>query len=330
MGWNSSNARFASALAAALLFLSAGAVSAQDADYPHGDFQGDCSDCHGGENFLPVQISPEFRKKVHPFPLRQAHDLPSCRACHKTLDFTRATPACVSCHEDPHRNELGTDCGRCHVPRTFIDRSRMQELHAGTRFPLRGSHRALDCSDCHGPEPEDALRWVNTPSACSACHQAAYDSATSPNHVANSFPTDCDLCHVPTVWEAANFNHATTSAPCVNCHLADYQGTTDPNHTAALFPTTCETCHVPGGSWHNARFDHQPPNAFPIYTGRHAGKWTACSTCHTNSSDYSAFTCFGCHPHDDRAGTENDHQAVPGFSYSSSACWACHPDGEVP
>jgi hypothetical protein len=312
---------------AALLLVLAPPARAQDEDYPHGDYQGDCTECHGGESFLPIQVTPEFRARTHPMPLLAAHDLPSCRACHETLDFTKSRRECVACHQDPHRSELGTDCARCHVPRTFIDRRRMQELHQGTRFPLRGSHRALDCEDCHGAQPQGALRWVNTPTECVACHRAAYDGAQSPNHVAAGFPVECDLCHVPTVWEAARFDHVLATQPCVTCHLPDYQGATDPNHAAAGFPTTCETCHQPGGSWSNGTFDHDGPN-FPIYTGGHAGRWDSCSTCHTNPSNYTVFTCFGCHPHSDRAETEETHEDVRGFSYNSNACYACHPRGE--
>lgn len=303
------------------------AARAQDADYPHGEFQGDCTDCHGGESFLPVQVSPEFRAKNHPFPLRLAHDLPSCRACHKSLDFTQASAECVSCHLDPHRSELGTDCARCHSPRTFLDRRRMQELHQASRFPLRGTHRALDCEECHVPQPQGALRWVGTPSECVSCHRGAYDSARRPNHASAGFPVQCDLCHVPTVWEAGRFDHRLATQACVSCHLEDYRGTADPDHEGAGFPTTCESCHAAGGSWAGARFEHDALY-FPIYSGRHARQWDACSTCHTSPSNFSVFSCFGCHPHSDEWRTEDDHRSVPGFSYNSNACYACHPRGE--
>jgi hypothetical protein len=302
---------------------------AQDADSPHGEYVEDCALCHGGKTWLPVVVSGEFRGKTHPFPLRRSHDLPDCRACHRSLDFTKADPACVSCHQDVHRGELGIDCARCHVPRTFVDRTRMQENHFATRFPLRGTHRALDCEDCHPLRAEGALQWVNTPTECVACHRAAYQSAKSPDHVAASFPTECDLCHPVTVWSAARFNHALTTAPCATCHLADYNATTDPSHRGAGFPTTCETCHTAGGRWSDVRFDHDGPY-FPIYSGRHRGQWDSCSACHLNSQDYSQFSCVDCHEHSDRAAVEHDHDEVSGFTYNSAACYACHPRGEKP
>jgi hypothetical protein len=315
------------ALAVAAFVLAGGAARAgEDPDYPHGDFEGDCTTCHGDDGWTPPVIDPGFRKNEHPFPLKQAHSLPDCKACHRSLDFTQADAACIDCHQDPHRGELGIDCARCHVPRTFIDRTRMQREHQRTRFPLRGSHRALDCEDCHRLTPPGSLQWVNTPVECVDCHRQAYVTTSEPDHQDSGFPETCDRCHAPTIWEAARFDHSLTSAPCETCHLSDYQATDDPDHQSAGFPTGCELCHRPT-RWDDASFDHDGPY-FPIYSGRHRNRWDACSTCHTNPSNYSEFTCFSCHPHSDESRTRRDHEGVGGFSYDSAACYACHPTGE--
>ena len=300
-------------------------ASDEEPEFPHGDFDGDCTQCHSDEGWTPTAISREFRRSVHPFPLRQAHDLENCRACHSNLDFTLADPACVACHMDPHRGEMGIDCARCHVPRNFIDRTRMQRAHQETRFPLRGSHRALDCEDCHPIVQSGRLQFVNTPVECEACHLPLYQTTSDPDHAASGFPTDCDQCHAPSVWEQGRFNHAFAQDPCVTCHQDDYDATSDPDHTAASFPTDCELCHTPT-RWGNATFDHV---AFPIYSGRHRGRWDACSTCHITPADFSDFSCFGCHPHSDEQETTSDHDDVDGFQYHSVACYACHPQGEA-
>jgi len=321
----------ARAASLALLVLATAALShavaaEAEPEFPHGDFEGDCETCHTDEGWTPARVDPAFRAKQHPFPLRQAHDLPDCRACHRSLDFTTADPACVSCHVDPHRSELGTDCSQCHVPRTFIDRRRMQANHQLTRFPLRGSHRALDCEDCHHPDSPGLRQWVGTPVECFACHAAAYQATSDPNHALSGFPTECDLCHAPTVWEAGRFNHALTSEPCVNCHQDDYDRTSDPNHRVAGFPTDCELCHDTR-RWENGRFDHDA--MFPIYSGPHRGRWDSCSTCHIDPNSFSVFSCLGCHPHSDETETRNHHSGVSGFEYLSTACYACHPRGEA-
>lgn len=297
------------------------ATAQDDAEYPHGDFDGDCSRCHSDDGWSSPVLEPSFRDE-HPFALTRAHDLEDCRACHVTLDFTLASPACVDCHLDVHRGEFGTDCSECHTPRTFIDPTRMLRSHQLTRFPLRGTHRALDCEACHALEPPGALRWVNTPSRCVDCHRDDYQG--NAQHVADGFPLECDACHAPTVWADARFDHTGIVSGCAGCHLDDYRATDDPNHVAAGFPTTCEDCHTPT-TWSDAEFDHRA--FFPIESGEHAGQWDRCSTCHVNPSSFSTFSCFGCHPHSDRDATDSDHSGVGGYSYDSGACYACHPDG---
>ena len=75
------------------------------------------------------------------------------------------------------------------------------------------------------------------------------------------------------------------------------------------------------GGNHDASF-------FPIYSGKHRGKWASCSTCHTVQNNFAQFSCFGCHPHSDQNETDNNHQGEPGYIYDSQACYNCHPQGE--
>jgi hypothetical protein len=73
------------------------------------------------------------------------------------------------------------------------------------------------------------------------------------------------------------------------------------------------------------------PRRLPIYSGDHRGRWNACSTCHVSQGNFSEFSCFGCHPHDDESETTEHHEEedVDGYSYDSAACYACHPHGEA-
>ena len=60
----------------------------------------------------------------------------------------------------------------------------------------------------------------------------------------------------------------------------------------------------------------------------HQGKWGGCSTCHVDSSDYTNFSCFACHPHfQDRM--DDQHSGMSGYAYDSDRCYACHPAGEA-
>ncbi len=172
---------------------------------------------------------------------------------------------------------------------------------------------------------------------------------TDPPHGEPGFPPTCADCHTTTAWAGATFDHTTTLFPltgahiavacsachgdgvykgkpttCVSCHQTDYNATTDPNHPPRRFPTTCESCHTTA-TWSGATFDHDG-QYFPIYSGKHKGLWSSCSTCHTSSSDYAVFSCTtGCHA---KGSTDSHHKGVGGYQYVSTACYSCHPKGK--
>ena len=104
--------------------------------------------------------------------------------------------------------------------------------------------------------------------------------------------------------------------------LNSLSGLIDQNHRTAMFPTDCQTCHVTS-TWLGARFDHDGP-WFPIYSGKHRNRWTSCTTCHTNSANYTVFTCLTCHL---KPQMDDKHKGRSGYSYTSQACYTCHPRG---
>lgn len=321
---------------------------AGDPEYPHGEFVGDCTSCHSEDRWTPAKVGKDWK---HPdtFALRGAHRSATCRACHLTLDFSKAPTDCVGCHTDAHRGELGNDCAVCHTPRNFLDRSAQLDKHRATRFPLVGAHAAEDCEACHLPQPQGARKWVGLSIECVACHRVDYESTADPDHVQAQFPTECQLCHTPTFWDRARFDHAGTRFPltgahrgldclpchangyvgtptdCFACHENDYRGTTDPDHEVLAFPTDCAVCHSTNG-WGGAAFTQHDTLYFPIYSGRHAGRWSQCSDCHTQPGNFASFSCFLCHTSDD---TDPRHTGVPGYAYDSNLCYQCHPQGEA-
>ncbi len=337
-------------LLAALLALALAEEEDLEAISPHGKFLQDCTLCHSAEAWKPILAEPLLDHAETGFPLEGAHGVVTCRTCHVSLDFTEAEADCVSCHQDVHRGELGTDCARCHTTRHFIERAKMTRAHRLTRFPLTGTHVALDCNECHRPAGSGQMVFVNTPAECETCHLERYRSTTDPDHEALGFPTDCEQCHSTFGWDHSRFNHGVTgfdlkgshasldcdachagndirgaSPDCVSCHQQDYDRTTNPNHLAAGFPTDCALCHRTV-SWRPADFRHG--RYFPIDSGAHRGKWSDCSDCHINASNFADFSCLTCHPHSDRTQTDRDHGGRSGYSYDSRACYACHPRGE--
>lgn len=317
---------------------------------PHGKFKGECADCHSASAWKPARISAKFDHAKFGFPLEGAHAAAACLRCHASLDFTQEKQLCVSCHADVHRGEFGSECARCHTSRSFIDRAAMLRQHQTSRFPLTGRHAILECEDCHLAVAPGHLQFVGRQVECVSCHRAEYLAAKSPDHVGGGFPLQCANCHTPATWASARFDHGFTGFPlsgahravacatchvggtyqglnaaCASCHQGDYDRTTNPSHVALGFSTQCQTCHTTA-TWAGASFDHDAQN-FPIYSGPHAGRWANCATCHISPNDYSQFTCFSCHPHDDRTETDGHHQSVSGYAYDSRACYTCHPRG---
>ena len=328
------------------------AAVASSVDNPHGSFKEECALCHDAKGWKPARISPKFDHSKFGFPLTGAHAAAECRTCHETLEFKQSKTLCISCHEDPHRGEMGADCARCHGARSFVDRGPMVRAHQLTRFPLTGSHAALDCESCHPPAAQGQMQFVGTRAECESCHMRDYDATRNPDHRAGGFPTDCSLCHRPISWNGASFDHNKTAFPltgahrtvacaqchgdgvyqgkstaCVSCHLGDYNATNNPAHAGAGFTTQCASCHTTA-AWQPANFDHDT-SFFPIYSGTHNGRWSACSDCHTSASNYLVFTCLSCHPHDSQTQTDSNHSGVHNYQYNSQACYSCHPRGRA-
>ncbi len=352
-------------LFAALFFLTTG-MTGED-DFPHGEFDGDCSLCHTDEAWVPAVISPEFdHDEASGFTRRGAHLDLRCQACHKSLNFAEAPRECAGCHEDVHLGELGSDCGRCHNPESFIDHGSWLRAHNSTRMPLTGRHLTADCEECHLPQPQGRLKWVNLPVDCYACHREEYQGTSNPNHADSGFDTGCDQCHTTAAWFPAYFSHNSSGFPltgghagldcedchvggnyentpsdCYACHQDDYDRTDDPDHRAAGYSTDCTQCHTTS-DWSGA-VDH---TSFPL-TGGHGG--LDCNDCHADGVYQGTPTdCFACHQDDynrEHAGSgfptdctqchstsdwegATDHSAFPlTGAHGTLDCDACHGDG---
>jgi hypothetical protein len=319
------------------------------------NFPQDCTGCHGT---APLDwTTATFNHGTTGFPLTGAHTTQACSSCHGTGNFTTlSSPACWNCHQadyngatNPPHKTLGfpQDCSGCH---TTTNWGGATFNHATTGFMLTGAHATQPCSGCHG------TTFTNlTSAACWNCHQANYNGTTNPPHQAAAFPQDCSLCHSTTNWSGATFNHPTsplqltayhammlannqcsqchvgnnyTSTPsdCYSCHKLEYQNTTNPNHAAAGFATTCNSCHS-FVDWTGAKFTTHDNSYFPIYSGKHNGKWTACGDCHSNSTNYAVFTCIACHEHSNQSDVTSKHHGVSGFAYTATSCYGCHPKG---
>jgi hypothetical protein len=235
----------------------------------------------------------------------------------------------------PHGN-LAIACQNCHTVSGWKPIRTVPEFdHNKTRYPLRGMHEGVACTQCH-----TKMIFSNVGSKCADCHADIHrgqfganceqchsvkgwtvDVKSIQNHN-NRFPligahamAQCDDCHKG----AASGQFQGLSTECGTCHLKEYQGTTNPSHSVnqKWFPIAgCQQCHNTN-SWAGAIFDHSV-TGFPL-TGAHAT--LDCTACHVGGVFTPQSTqCVSCHLKDYNA-TTNPNHAAGGFPQT---CQECH------
>src|SRR5579864_1178025 len=220
-----------------------------------------------------------------------------------------STPAQASGTHSPHGN-LNIPCQNCHTASGWKPIRAVPEFdHNQTRYPLRGMHQAVTCTQCHikpvftnvGLRCQDCHADIHKRQLganCEQCHtvrgwQVSVQQISQHN---NRFPltgahaaVDCDSCHKG----AANSKFQTMSTDCYSCHAADFKNATNPNHATAGFSVTCDSCHGTD-NWLNANFDHAAVG-FPL-SGGHAVPPRQCTDCHVNNNYGLLNTaCVSCH-----------------------------------
>jgi hypothetical protein len=217
---------------------------------PHdAKFKKTCEDCHtAGMPFVQV-------KYRHPAKdLWTFHADVGCVECHENRKFLKASRNCTGCHADFHKGSVGRDCYECHrQPAWNVNRFN----HNQTGFPLMGTHRALDCGDCH--RDIQSFRIVPRPTSCASCHESDYRSAPFP-HGAYGAGHECQECHLQDTWSYAHspfwFNIQTgnmAGVACASCHKT----------TGNYRDYTCHDCHKGHTGDRNGRCVDCHPNGFP-------------------------------------------------------------------
>lgn len=318
---------------------------------PHGtDFKVSCNVCHSPNSWKLDKEIYSYNHDNTKFPLVGQHNNTDCKLCHPTLVFSEANTECASCHKDVHESTVGPDCNRCHTPNSWLVEN-ITRVHQQSRFPLLGVHATADCYQCH--KSETFLRFEVVGNECYSCHSDVYLATTQPNHSQSGFSTQCIECHsiYSQNWSGAIFKHnffpltyghngiaclkchtsgqfTKIPAECSTCHQADYNATSNPNHSALNFSTVCNECHTLIPGWKPASYKLHDALSFPIYSGKHRGQWTSCIDCHSNTSNYKAFSCTNCHEHN-KADMDSKHSGQANYSYISTACLECHPRGNT-
>lgn len=234
----------------------------------------------------------------------------------------------------PHGN-LNIPCQNCHTASAWKPIRAVPEFdHNQTKYPLRGMHTSVSCTQCHvkpvfsnvGQRCQDCHADIHRRQLganCEQCHtvrgwQVSIQQVEQHN---NRFPltgahaaVDCDSCHKG----AASSQFVAMSTECYSCHSADFKTATNPNHAIAGFSTTCNTCHGTD-TWLNATFDHSSVG-FPL-SGGHAVPPRVCADCHINNNyNLSSTACVSCHLKDYQ-GTTNPNHVTANFPQT---CQQCH------
>jgi len=306
----------------------------------------DCASCH---TTAPGWAPATFAVHDDYYALTGAHTpiANDCAACHNG-DYTNTPNTCAGCHTtdynqslNPNHTALGlsADCSSCHTtapgwaPATFA-------VH-NDYYPLNGAHAAIanDCAACHNGN------YTNTPNTCAGCHQADYVATTDPDHSANQFPTNCEICHGESAWAPSMFDHnaiypftgahipiaadcnachngdyVNTPNTCAGCHQTDYNSSLNPNHAVLGLPTDCEMCHTTDPGWDPATFPIH--NDFYVLNGAHLPIANDCAACHNGNYNNTPNTCAGCHQADYNAAVNPNHVAAQ----FPTTCADCHSE----
>ncbi|MEI6748088.1 MAG: hypothetical protein WCM93_02900 [Bacteroidota bacterium] len=319
---------------------------------PHGDdFLVSCKDCHKTDGWKVDLKTISFDHDGTKFPLVGQHQDVTCKACHTSLEFTKAATDCNSCHTDIHQQTVGLECARCHTPNSWVV-SNIAQIHQQSSFPLLGPHATVDCYGCHTNIVPSAKTSAGTASLlrfdvlgveCYDCHRISYESTTKPNHAANNYSTNCTDCHKMNglTWpEVTNTDHnffpltkghaiedcgrchksmpySSASSECFSCHQPNYTASTNPNHMAVGIPNNCATCHTTNPGWQPATYTHKEP--FPLKDA-HQAIANECATCHAGNYSNPVNTCEGCHITNFNQTTNPNHTTAQ----IATTCETCH------
>lgn len=312
-------------------------------NHVQGGFPTDCITCHTTTAWNPAT----FNHNNTNFALTGKHAATQCQQCHVNNNYQLTFASCYQCHQSDFQGttnpnhvsaNFSHNCQSCHSTTSW---SGATFNHSTTNFPLTGKHTTTLCQQCHVNG-----NYQLTYSSCYQCHQSDFTGTTNPNHVTSNFSHTCQTCHSTTDWSGAAFDHATTNfaltgkhatiqcqdchvsnnyqltyTACYQCHQTDFAVPTNPNHVTLNFDHNCQTCHTTN-VWKPSTFNHDQLY-FKINSGAHHGKWTACTDCHTNNSNYADFSCLNCHAHAQTT-MDSRHSQVRNYIYASPSCYSCH------
>lgn len=316
-------------------------------DVHEGRLNNDCATCHSFKHFKPADKFAHDRAR---FKLEGKHTDVACEKCHPLLDESNpksvrkfrdiAFSTCTDCHKDIHEGQFGTNCTECHSTLSFKTLNQGVKFdHNKTRYPLRGKHSRVACTQCH----KNGYSAPLPHSRCTNCHSDYHKGEFK----LNGKVRDCSECHTVESFQASSYTpeqHNQSSfalrgghmaTPCFECHkkeerwkfrsigkvCADCHDNIHKDHLKPAFLGSegCKNCHNEE-SWAKVNFRHDTTD-YPL-TGRHQS--VSCRACHFKPDSQGSYTqhfdglsqsCSECHqdPHFGQFATE-----------AGTVCSTCH------
>jgi nitrate/TMAO reductase-like tetraheme cytochrome c subunit len=135
-----------------------------------GNFGKTCQECHTEKNWRSTK---DFHKN---FTLSGLHYTLECSECHKDgKKLAGLSQQCIACHQkDDVHNGSQPNCKNCHTQHFWEVTS---FRHSLTKFPLRGAHRVIECTDCHNNGIYKGLS-----SSCVSCHLTDFNANPAIQH----------------------------------------------------------------------------------------------------------------------------------------------------
>ena len=236
-----------------------------------------CASCHDTAGWRQVRTAG-FDHGRTGYPLGGRHATVGCEKCHAPGQPMRVKhERCSDCHRDVHRGDVTrrADTGRCegcHDVQGFRPARYGPDEHAKTAYPLRGSHLAVACDECHRPS-KGVVPLKLAAARCVDCHRDPHQGETAAMAAANG----CETCHRLEGWRNVAFDHGQTRYPlsgrhaqvaCNGCHTRS-EGAGPARLAFKGAASECSACH---------RDPHQGQFAAPV------GGRTACERCHATDS----------------------------------------------
>lgn len=273
-------------------------------DIHQGKFGLNCQQCHNVNSFTQVSASNFDHSKTN-FPLLGRHKFVECKDCHKQkVTIKLEHDKCYKCHYDYHKGQFKVnnqiqDCKNCHNENGFSPSSFSIEQHQKTKFPLLGSHIAVDCKSCHYKNSQWSFRFELI--KCINCHQNVHRDEISVEYLGDN---DCSNCHNTKDWRTINFDHNRTNFQLKGKHSQ----------------ISCSTCHI--------------KKINDIKVSYFKSLKSECLDCHYDFhyKQYTSNLCENCHSFDkwipSNFNHDNSRFKLQGV-HKKVSCINCHPKLEI-